>query len=588
MWVLLETNEQIYLEPGGQDFLPKATLGKENDVQWLIQEIPGDIDWPGMSYTVAAIQNYGQACVAVVTSIESKDPKASAIKLCQQTLRENKSELLDQHQKTWEKFWSRSGVKLEEKIFEKMWYRQLYFLRCITKPGVQSPALYFSLTTDTPMWHGDYHVNYNLQSTFWSTLSCNHPELMEPYNRLMDQYLPRAEWLGKQVYDVEGAYFPHLIYAYETNPLKSKSKNRRQFIHHVWGMTLGLGAFSIQPMWQQYKYWPDQERLRNEIWPAMRATSLFYLNFMEKCEKDRQGKVRLGPTTSPEIHAWTKNFKLNYNCTFDISQISYLFHAVIEASTILNTDHELAQRCKAMLEVMPDYPIDPAKQVVVDVENSPVGTWQNIPGPYTPVFPGDMVHWWSDPKQKELFIRTMPTVVAPQHTNSYVMEPVARSRLGMTDAYDLALKLLGNRRSPNGMLGLTAWNDVDRSKRYANAFGMYSEMAAASFAINELMIQSVGDIIRLFPSWKKSKSASFENLRTQGGFLVSASFQNGKVQPFTVQSTVGGNLQILSPWQKIQVEFNGVKQKLQLDEKGIVILQTKKGMSMFFSNAEGK
>jgi len=46
---------------------------------------------------------------------------------------------------------------------------------------------------------------------------------------------------------------------------------------------------------------------------------------------------------------------------------------------------------------------------------------------------------------------------------------------------------------------------------------------AAPAAINEILLQSWGGIIRVFPALKKGMPASFTNLRTQQGHLVSAS-----------------------------------------------------------------
>jgi alpha-L-fucosidase 2 len=63
-----------------------------------------------------------------------------------------------------------------------------------------------------------------------------------------------------------------------------------------------------------------------------------------------------------------------------------------------------------------------------------------------------------------------------------------------------------------------------------------------------LLLQSVGDIIRVFPAWPKAHDAKFENLRAQGGFLVSAEQRGGKTVKLQIVSTVGGKLRLLDPW----------------------------------------
>ena len=48
----------------------------------------------------------------------------------------------------------------------RLWYRNLYFLRCVSKPGVEAVGLYAGLTNDNPPWHGGHTLNYNSEQTF--------------------------------------------------------------------------------------------------------------------------------------------------------------------------------------------------------------------------------------------------------------------------------------------------------------------------------------------------------------------------------------------------------------------------------------
>jgi hypothetical protein len=84
---------------------------------------------------------------------------------------------------------------------------------------------------------------------------------------------------------------------------------------------------------------------------------------------------------------------------------------------------------------------------------------------------------------------------------------------------------------------------------YFQAHGDYLvESVGIAAAISEFLLQSVGDIIRVFPAWPKDKDARFAALRAQGGFLVSAEQKDGKVTKLEITSTVGGTLRLLNPW----------------------------------------
>jgi len=528
--------------------IPAAETGQSPGVQWVKQVIPGDPDWSGMTFAVALAQDDTRKALAVVTSREAADPVAAAIKLASDTLLADAAATIRRHEKIWAEYWNRSGVQLADDFLTQIWYRNLYFFRCVTKHGVISPGLFAGLTTDRPKWHGDYHTNYNLQQTFWTAYNTNQPELAEPYDRLMHGYLPRAQWLAKTIFGLEGAYYPHILYAYEPpHPDQCKSHNGRQYVHHVWGMTLGVTGFTVQPLWWHYKYAPDRERLEKTVYPAIREAALFYANFADQCERRHNGKIMLGPTVSPEHHGWTPNFARNYDCTFDIAMVRYTLNAAIEGAGILGRDAPLVARWEQTLSVLPNYPILGGKApVVVDVATAHPMTY-NITVPTTPVFPGDVVTWWSPEEEKELFARTLAGVLWNGYNSIYIVG-VGRARLSMPGTMEWLRAELQARMRPNQLITSNRLGD-----RF-NDFGHYTEQFAASMAIGELLLQSVGDIIRVFPAWPKDKDASFTTLRAQGGFLVSAVQKSGKVTQIEITSTVAGKLRILDPWNDKIVE----------------------------------
>jgi hypothetical protein len=474
------------------------------------------------------------------------------------------------HEAVWSDFWSASGLEIDHTLMEQTWYRGLYFLRCVSKPGVVSPGLFASLTTGSPAWHGDFHTNYNIQQTYWGCFAANHPELAEPYDRLIQDYSTRAHWLARTIFDMEGAFYPHVLYAYEPpDPAQVKSPVGRQYIHHVWGFTLGVSGFTVQPLWWHYKYQPDRAFLEQTAYPAVRDVALFYADFMDQCER-RDGRVILGPSVSPEHWGWTANFERNRNCTFDISMVRYIFDAAIEGATTLKCDDQLVRRWQQALALLPDYPTTRADApVVVDVEGAPPITY-NITVPATPVFPGDVVTWQAPEDQRALFKRTIESIQW-NGNNSMVMLGVARARLDMPGTLDWMVEEIQARLRPNGTLTL--------SRRGApfNDFGHYTEQFAATMVLSEMLVQSVGDVIRVFPAWPTQRSARFRDLRTQGGFLVSSSIREGEIVRIKIRSTEGGLLRLVSPWKRIMVLRAGRTgaQPLAPDAQGIVKISTR-------------
>jgi hypothetical protein len=572
---LIETDGTARLSPVATSDCPSATTGQQDDVVWILQEIPGDLDWPGMSYAVALAGKERVKTVAIVTSREAKDPRAAAVQLARATSAGDLQRLVARHEAAWESFWSASGVKLDDPVLQAMWYRNLYFLQCVSKQGAIAPGLFASLIHDRPAWHGDYHTNYNIQQTFWSAYPTNHPDLAEPYDQLIRNYFPRARWLAREIFSLGGAYYPHVLFAYEPpDPTKCKSPVGRQYIHHVWGFTLGVAGFTVQPLWWHYKYAPDRKFLEETAYPAVRDVALWQAEFIDQCEGGTP--IVLAPSVSPEHWGWTPKFARNRNSTFDIAIFRYVFEAAIEGAAVLGCDAELATRWKNALKRLPNYPTtktDPL--IVVDVEDAPPITY-NIAVPAAPVFPGDVVTWWSPPAQKDLLARTIEGLKW-NGNNSAIILSVARARLSMPGSADWVRKTLLERLRPNGTLTLNVLGSS------YNDFGHYTEQFAASMAVSELLLQSVGDIIRVFPAWPADRDAVFCTLRAQGGFLVSAERKGGETVSLAVNSTVGGTLRLLSPWQTISVRrAGGVLQPLMPDARGVVQVETKAGEQLFF------
>ena len=68
--------------------------------------------------------------------------------------------------------------------------------------------------------------------------------------------------------------------------------------------------------------------------------------------------------------------------------------------------------------------------------------------------------------------------------------------------------------------------------------------------INEMLMQSHEGVIRILPCWNKKMSASFENLRADGAFLVSAKLENEQITSLSIKSIMG---------RKCNVECQGIK-----------------------------
>jgi hypothetical protein len=311
-----------------------------------------------------------------------------------------------------------------------------------------------------------------------------------------------------------------------------------------------------------YLYSRDTTYFRNKIYPVIRDYALFYASFIEKC-KQENGIVVFGPSVDPEHTPFGWD-----NSPYDLAWAQHTLKAAIRGAGDLGVDHDLVKRWSDNLKKLPYYTVS---EDVIKVGERDKG--YNIITPVVPLFPAEQVSWFSGEDEKDLFQRTIQWIDSRYNrNNSVVMINVARARLSMTEEALLDTKTwFKGKEQPNGLF-------------YWKAHGFYmSEQTAVSGLITEFLLQSVDDIIRIFPAWPGHKDAEFSKLRSRGGFLVSARQKDGSVSSLTVASTVGGTLKLVSPWHSIGIKNpDGTIKVLQPDSRGVVRINTTSGQEFDF------
>ena len=96
-------------------------------------------------------------------------------------------------------------------------------------------------------------------------------------------------------------------------------------------------------------------------------------------------------------------------------------------------------------------------------------------------------------------------------------------------------------RLPNGTIRGMAAGDYGRT-------GIFTESLGILAPLQEMLLQSWDNVIRVFPAWPKHLNGSFTTLRAEHAFLVSASWRDGGVETLTVHSETGGRCHMSIPW----------------------------------------
>ena len=534
------------------EHLPRAESGGSGQIRTLYQELPAGVDWPGMSYAVALATKGNKTAVAMVSSFDADDPLAEAVALAEKTVQTKTGKLIAEHESEWNAFWSKSGVQLDDEYLTGTWYRNLYFLRTVSRPGTPTVGLFAGLVSDgKPAWHADHHLNYNTQQTFWSAYSCNHLELASSYRWLISRYRKNANWLCQRLFNFEGFYFPHVIFTYQSDHATSNQPGNGVFMGYPWGFSVGVTGWVVQNIWWEYEYGGrDPEFLREILYPMLRDAALFYTNFILTCQQLPDGKVKFGPSVSPEHFGWSNDLSKNWNDITALVYARFSLESAIESAETLQVDRELSSRFSNALQMLPDYPTHGKGEYRVAVKVEGVEpSMCNVPVSVFPVFPGELVTYFSPQEEKSLFISTIDRLESNGNNDAMILCH-ARARLSMPDTYEYVVNSFKQRQRPNGILTLNVLGS-----RF-NPFGHYTEMFAASAVVSELLMQSVDDVIRLFPAWPVEKDARFVDLRAKGGFLVSSENRDGKIHHVSITATADQLLRLKNPFKLYDYDSN--------------------------------
>jgi alpha-L-fucosidase 2 len=120
-----------------------------------------------------------------------------------------------------------------------------------------------------------------------------------------------------------------------------------------------------------------------------------------------------------------------------------------------------------------------------------------------------------------------------------------------------------------------------KSKFTYRPFTLEGNFAFAS-GLQEMLLQSHTGVVRLFPAIPASwNDVSFDKMRAEGAFLVSAIYENGQLKKVVITSEKGGRLKLFN-------NFSGpVKSDWPFENEGdILIFNLKPGQTISLTRSE--
>jgi hypothetical protein len=111
--------------------------------------------------------------------------------------------------------------------------------------------------------------------------------------------------------------------------------------------------------------------------------------------------------------------------------------------------------------------------------------------------------------------------------------------------------------------------------------GIWIENLSLPAVVNECLLQSYSGTLRLFPNTQGLGTASFQELRAVGAFLVSAAYDGKKIVRVEILSEKGAECRLAQPWGAAAVRIT------QLGS-GRVVASRREGEIVVFSTQPGQ
>ncbi|MBD3185815.1 hypothetical protein GF325_03215 [Candidatus Bathyarchaeota archaeon] len=509
-------------------------------VAWMVIEVDG---WVRIGCTVLSAGNLPRENLEAGRLLESLEHEARKILTRGST--DSWTSIIKHHEAFWNEYWSKARISIPDNILENLYYVELYKLACNSRQGSPPCSLQGIWTIDgqMPPWNGDYHLDMNIQETYWPVFVNNRLSLVEPLFSMMDDLVPIFRKRCKEFYGCDGIW--------TSCSISLRGANLHGYYNtEAWP---GNGAWTAHMYWLYYLYTRDEKFLAESAFPFMKGVMQLYEHVLER---NKHGEWHVPLSSSPEYHehhlqAWGSN------PTCDIALIRWLLEALLESASILAgksgdggasgnsvDDGEIGSNTTRWKEYLEDLVYFPADMEGFQVlEGVPYGYSHRHMTHLFPIHPFHLITIEGDRDDQYLVTSslkhlrkignwewvgwTLPwlSMMASWINNRWLAAKYAR---------DYLLYINENTMHVNGdPRGIGICTHVYEPMTLEAGFTFAA-------AIPELLLKSWGGIIRLFESCPASwHDACFENLRAEGAFLVSAALSNGHVAWVKVQSEKG-------------------------------------------------
>ena len=516
--------------------------------------------WGEFRFAIATIweqksDSSWQAAWSIASSNETDGPLALAQKRAKHAIDRGFDELFRSHTAWWAKFWNKARVSVPNPVIERQWFLDTYKFGSAARRGAPPITLQAIWTADEgkiPPWKGDYHHDLNTELSYWPCYGGNDLEAGLGFLDWLWETIPKARRYTENFFGKPGLCVP----------MTADIEGKQMGGWHQYTHSATVAAWLAHHFYLHWRYSMDRAFLRERAYPYLREAAIFLEAITEKNEN---GQRFLPLSSSPEIFDNKLEAWLPPTSNYDLALMRWLFAATAELAAELGYDDE-RQHWLDVLGECPEFAFSPEDGRLLVAPNLPLHDSHRHFSHLMAIHPLGIFQWENGGHDQKIIRGALAELDRlgshwwTGYSFAWLASLAARGKDG--EQAERALEIFAQAFcSPNSFHLNGDQTRSGYSKFTYRPFTLEGNMAAAA-GLQEMLLQSYGGIIRVFPAIPSSwQDVGFYQLRAEGAFLVSARKEGGQLRRLEVYAEKAGSCAIENSFrdQAFEVILEGAK-----------------------------
>lgn len=564
---------------GGDDLgrlgYAKALIDSSSNFKSFLQK-----GWGAFSYRSTMQWNKRGNEVTIIWTIQSNDqnqsPSLDTISLSK-LLNKGFDDAFKQHQVWWNNHWKKSALQVPDTILQKQWYITRYLMGAASRKNAPPISLQAVWTADNGKiapWKGDFHHDLNTELSYWPFYSANDLAGASVFIDHLEKNKATYKAYTKSYFKSNGLNVPGVT--------TLKGTEMGGWIQYALSPT--ISSWLAHHYDQQWKYSMDKNFLRNTAYPWFKEVAIF----LEEITRINAGGFRQLPlSSSPEFHDNSAQAWFKQTTNYDLALMKYVVSRASSLAKLLGKTSE-ADRWNNLAKSFPELSVSSRGGLAV-APSVPYDFSHRHFSHLMAIYPLGLLKKETHLNLIKQSLKELDSIGSSGWVGySFAWQGNLYAHLGDGEKAANALRIFSEAFClPNNGFHV---NGDQSGKGYANAtyrpFTLEGNFAFAS-GLQDMLIQSHAGFIEIMPAIPTDwKNCSFNQLRTEGAFLVSAEKVEGSLNTILVKANATGPIKIKldSNW---KWKATGGLELPQL-KNGFFTAVVSKGTSIEFKNTARK